>query len=194
MKKKLLFSIIVICFILGVEYSFSDELEVPAANQVQILKKILSVEKNLLNSKDKEIVIGIIYQSDNKLSKKTAEDFKMNANRTISKANEKIFKFILIDVKNNKDVTKVLDKEQNNMDLLIITQLRNTNYKLINQYSVNNSILTFATNEKVMQNNAFSLGVGYKGNNVQLLFNPKQISAEGYSFPHNIFEYAKKIE
>ena len=176
------------------EYLFSSELEVPASNQVQFFKKILSTEKKLLTSKDKEIVVGIVYQSDNKLSKKTAEEFKLNVNRTIPKAGDKVFTFLLIDLKNNKDVISVLEKEKSNIDALIITQLRNVNYKLINDYSINNSILTFATNEKVMQNNGFSLGVGYKGNSVQVLFNPKQIAAEGYSFPSNVFEYAKKVE
>ncbi len=194
MKNILILITIILCFFAGKEYLFANELEVPVINQIQFLKKILSVEKKLLASKDKEIKIGIIYQSDNKVSKKTAEDFKTAINGTPLKAGDKTFNFFLIDIKNAKDVINILENNTTNIDALVITQMRNIDYKLISNYSVDNSILTFATSEKVLLNNRFSLGVGYKGNNVQLLFNPKQIAAEGYNFPALVFERAKKVE
>jgi hypothetical protein len=75
----------------------------------------------------------------------------------------------------------------------MITQLRSVNYKQIAGYALANSILTFATSEKIMIDNKFSLSVGYKSNSPQPVINKRTLLDEGYSFPAQILKYARVL-
>ena len=189
------FIVISVIFFFTLSVSFAaDIVELPVANQLQFLQRMLSVEKQLSKSKENEIMIGIIYQSDFKTSKKTADNIKMYAEGKPIKAGNKTLKFIPIDIKKSKNVVGLLNEESYKLDVIMITQLSNINYSDIKKYAVDNSVLTFATHQKTMETNKFSLAVGYKSNGFQLFFNPQQISEEGFIFPANVFIYAKKIE
>jgi hypothetical protein len=144
------------------------EVEVPIVTQLQIFLKMIESERRLVSIKNKDIVIGVVFQQDFKTSnstKKNIFNFSNNANVVIG--GNKV-RFVPIQL-TSADVTASIEEinKQYGLNILIITQLRAINYRQIAQFASNNSILTYATNSDVMQNNKFSITVGYKGNNPQ---------------------------
>ena len=169
----------------------SSTVEVPVLNQLKFLQKILLTEKQLSVSKEKEIEVGIIYQSDNRNSRKTFEDIMFHSGSTPVKVGDKTLKFIPIDLKNSKDIANIISNKNNNIVIFIITQLRNFDYRQIKKYALDNSILTYTTNADIMENYNFSLSVTYINNTMRPLINTSEVKSEGYNFPASIFQFAK---
>ena len=192
MKKILL--IIILNFLLF-DLLYGDT-EVPIVNQIQILQKILSVEKKISASTSKEIMIGVIFQADNKGSNETKKEIVNFVQNKVLKVGTKTLKFVLINISasNSDNIISTITSASNKLDVLIITQLRNVNYNNIRLFAVDNNILTYSTNSNIMENYKFSLSVGYKSNNVQPFVNSKQVNSEGFSLPSSFLEYARIIK
>ena len=134
-------------FLLSSLYSYSSEVEVPVPTQMKILQKMLESERKLQSVSNKDVVIGVLYQSDNKTSDKTKRDIFNNVYSKPIKIGSRNAVFIPIPLQkeNIRDTLAKFHKE-NSLNVLIITQLRSINYKQISNFAVDNGILTISTN------------------------------------------------
>jgi hypothetical protein len=191
MKKNIIFKVIILLFgLVPSNIIFADDIEVPMYNQIQILQKLLSMETRFQQSNQKEIVIGVLYQSQNKTSNKTNNTILEYVHNKKLKVGNSIIIFVSINVNNNLNE---LFNSSTALDIVMVTQLRSINLKEISNYSRNKSILTFATSADVMKKNNFSLAIGFKGNNPQPIINLKSLRSEGYSFPSQVLKISNVL-
>ena len=144
MKKNVIFIIVLALLFLCKKSDFclyAAETEVPIVNQLRIFHKILSMEITLKKVNKSEITVGVVFQSNNKISNETKKDIFVFATMnelTIGNVN---LKFIPIDlsVKKNTDISSIL--KENKCEILIITQIRSIDFKEITKYTQEKSVI-----------------------------------------------------
>jgi hypothetical protein len=187
----IIFCGIVLYFFVSFEV-FSNDIEVPIPNQLPILQKLLATENNFKKSNRKEIIAGVIYQPNNKISNNTKKEIFLYASNEKMMIGNATLKFIPINIEEDNNIHNILVKEK--CHLLIITQLRSINYKDILKYSSGYSVLTFATNADIMRQNKISIAIDYKSNIPQPIINLKTLEAESFSFPSQVLKYIKPVD
>ena len=183
---------IILCFFSVSFEAFASEVEVPIRNQLPILQRLLATETNLKKNK-REIVAGVIYQSNVRTSNQTKNElftFARNERVTIGEAALRLVPINIDNAANN--IYDILNGGEK-YHFLIITQLRSVNYREISRYSTHKSVLTFATCVDVMRNHKFSIAIGYKGNSPQIIVNLDTLQAEGFSFPSQVLRHVRRI-
>jgi hypothetical protein len=171
---------------------FADFTEVAIKNQMDFLQKIISFEKNINTSTETEINIGVLYQSDNRLSNETAKKLSIFFQTKSIKIKNKSVNYIPVDI--SKMSINDAFKNNKGLSIVIVTQLKAVNFNEIRNFTTKNGILSFCTIAEIMEKNNFSIAFGYKGNTVQPIINPKQVLAEGFKFPVSVLEYSRIIK
>ncbi|RQW03503.1 YfiR family protein [candidate division KSB1 bacterium] len=168
----------------------AQDIAVPIEVQYPLLLKVLTFDRNLKNRIGKEIVIGIVFQSNFKASRKLKDRLERVIQDSPIKTVEGIpIKPVAIDL----DKTNLNEMiKQQNVDILYIAPLRAYAIGQISDISRNQKILT-TTGVPDYVEAGLAVGVGLKGAKPELIINLPAVKNEGCDFSSQLLKLAKVI-
>jgi len=178
--------------LLGVSTSslFAQEISVPIDVQIDILPKILSLNKSFdLENSNTTIKVGILYSSVLRNSEKVKNEIQTQtaeSNLKIRKAN---VNFIPIDVSKTKDIKSYLT--QNNISVLYFAPLRGYDIASISKICKEEQIITFTGVSSFMDESDISVGFELQDNKLKITINLESAKAEGANFSSRLLSLSK---
>ncbi|MCP5064163.1 MAG: YfiR family protein [Ignavibacteriae bacterium] len=178
--------------LLGVSISslLAQEISVPIDVQIDILPKILSLNKSFdLGNPNTTIKVGILYSS----ILRNSEKVKNGINDQTAKSNSKIRKanvvFIPIDVSKIKVIKSYLT--QNNINVLYFAPLRGYDITSISKICKEEQIITFTGVSSFMDESDISVGFELQDNKLEITINLESAKAEGANFSSRLLSLSK---
>lgn len=181
----------ILLFILCMTGSIAaQDISVPVEVQYPLLLKVLTFDRNLKNRIGKEIVIGIVFQSNFKASYQLKDRLERVIQNSPIKTVEDIpIKLVAIDL----DKTSLAEMiKQHSVDVLYVSPLRAYAIDQINNISRKQKILT-TTGVPDYVEAGIAVGVGLKGTKPQLMINLPAAKDEGCDFSSQLLKLAKVI-
>jgi hypothetical protein len=180
------------CFFLWVALLHAQEIEVPINVQYALLHKILAFDRNLKERAGKELVIGIIYQSNFRSSLNFKEELTaVIAQTQTAKLVDVPVRHVTIEWTENLNLSEYGAKNQ--IDVFYVAPLRAVEIKTITAVSRSRKILTF-TGVPAYVDAGVAVGVGAKGDTPRIIINLSAAKAEGAELDSQLLKLAKVIE
>jgi hypothetical protein len=184
--------VLAVCFFLWVALPHAQEIEVPINVQYVLLHKILAFDRNLKERAGKELVIGIIYQSNFRNSLNFKDELvEVIAKSQPGKLVDIPDRYVTIEWTANLNLSEFGAK--NEIDIFYVAPLRAVEIKTITAVSRSRKILTF-TGVPVYVDAGLAAGVGIKGDSPRIIINLPAARAEGVEFDAQLLKLAKVIE
>jgi len=182
---------ILLGLLIGINYSFTQEVVVPVSLQVQLLMKILLFDRNFKVPKN-AITLGILYQE----KYRTSLNIKDEVIRVLNELQTSEMPAIRIKAKpipihDENSLSAALTRDT--IHILYVTPLRAIGISAISAITRNRKILTFTG---VPEYVAEGLGVGIdiKGERPQIIINLNQTKGEGADFSSQLLNLARVIK
>lgn len=170
---------------------FAQAIIVPISSQIPLIVKILSFERNLMESASDEINIGIIFQSKTRESLLAkAEILKSISSQKSSAINNKKIVVKEIDI-SDTDINTAVNKVKT--DVLIITPIRLVNLNELSDLCKKKKILSFSLSPDYLKYK-FSVSLDILGERPQILINLNSAKAEGANFSSQLLKLSKIID
>lgn len=176
----------------GVSAVFAQEREAPVVTQYLMLHKALAFERGLLARADKEIVVGVLYQS--RLPGSIA--FLAELREAIKKVDVESFtvrplRFVEIEL--HEDFAFAADTTKRLCDVFYLGPIHTFDIKALTVISRTRKILTF-TGVPAQVEAGLALGVILSDNRPLLLINLPAANAEGAEFDAQLLRLARVLE
>lgn len=169
-----------------------QEIQVPIEQQVPLLIKILSFDRNLRRNADKQIVFAILYQKKYRKSLDAKNDFEQAISKySITKIDTLPIKLMAIDISEDSDLASIVNI--NRVNVIYLAPVKATNIGEITALSRSKQITT-TTGVPEYVNAGISVGIGTKSEKPQILINLNSARAEGINFNSQLLKLAKIIE
>lgn len=170
----------------------AQEIEVPINVQYVLLHKILAFDRNLKERVGKELVIGIIFQSNFRYSLNFKDELgEVIAKSQTGKLVDIPVRYVTIAWTENLNLSEYGAK--NKIDIFYVAPLRAVEIKTITAASQAQKILTF-TGVPAYVDAGVAVGVGAKGESPRIIINLPSAKAEGVEFSSQLLKLAKVIE
>lgn len=189
MKKTFIYGLLFFVLLLN---CYAQLVDVPINLQIPIFYKIFQYEKNLKNSKNNTVNIGIVYQEKYRISlnyKNECEKF-INADRSI-KIGGKEVNLYKIDISDASDLEYY--NKKNKLDVIIITPLRSIDLQEISGTCKDNKIISFSLVPDYFYDYGFAITLENIGDKTQIDINLKSAKQEGADFSSKLLKLAKVI-
>ena len=168
----------------------AQETTVPVDLQVELLAKILSLNKSFdLDDSSKSINVGILYSSSLRQSVRTKDEIIDQTKGNIIQL-KKTKAFIKpIEITNiNSLKNDLLDQK---IDVLYITPIRGYNITEITHMCRESQILTFTGVSNFISDNDISVGFDLQNNKLQITINLESAKAEGANFSSRLLNVSQ---
>ncbi len=187
--KTLIFALI---FILTINLVVAQTVEVPVELQHSLFMKILSFDKNIKARAGSEIIIGIIYQKNFKISLDTKDEIlKAFSKSPVKDINNIPVRFVPIDIDEETDLGASVTKY--GISVFYVAPLRATQLSSIIALARSKQIRTM-TGVPDYVVSGLALGIGAKGGKPLILVNLAAAKMEGANFNSQLLKLAKIIE
>lgn len=177
-------------FLVSFSITKAQEISVPIDVQLEILPKILSLNKSFaLDNPKTELHIGILYSSKQRNSTKVKDEIfthLLGKELTIRKA--KVI-FIPIDFTNVNNIKDYLTTSQTN--ILYFAPLRGYDISSITNICKAEKIITFTGVSTLMDENGVSVGFELENNKLQITINLESAKAEGANFSSRLLKVSQ---
>ncbi len=184
--KYLLFAAIIVT---GISTSYAQMVEVPIDVQIELLPKILSLNKSFdLDNPDTKINIGILYSSLLRNSVKVKNeifDGTPGNEFLIKKCKVELVPIEIAD----KNIRKYLIS--NNIKVLYFTPLRGYDISQISQICKEEKILSFTSVSEYITNDDVSVGFLLQDKKLKITINLESAITEGANFSSHLLKISK---
>jgi hypothetical protein len=178
--------------VMMVNFAVAQTVDVPVEQQYILFMKILSFDKNLKDRAGNEIIIGILYQKNYKISLDTKDILMKTYNNSTKKDIINIpVKFVPIDIDETTDLNIAITK--NGISVFYVTPLRAARLSSIIDLARSKQIRTM-TGVPDYVVSGIALGIGAKGGKPLILVNLSAAKAEGANLNSQLLKLAKIIE
>ena len=169
---------------------FCQEMPVPVNIQYELLAKILTYEKNLINKT--ELSIGVVFQEKFRKSLNAKNDLMEAARRSDNTGdNPFVMKFIPIEISQKQDLEEaLLDMDLN---AVYITPLRAIALEGIMNYTRKSGTLSLTGIPEYVEN-GLTLGFGSRGGKAVIIINLKASRLETVHFSSSLLKLAHVID
>jgi hypothetical protein len=168
----------------------AQEVPVPVALQFALFAKIATFDRNLDTSGERELVIGVVYQSRYRNSL-TVADACGPAMAAASQEGQLRFRRVPIDLSASADLAGAIAGQQ--IDLLYLAPLRAVEIDRLVGVSRAHRIRTLTGVPEYVERGV-GVGIGMKGERPQILVNLEAARAEGADFGAPLLKLAKIVE
>ena len=168
----------------------AQETTVPVDLQVELLAKILSLNKSFdLDDASKSINVGILYSSSLRQSVRTKDEIIDQTKGNIIQL-KKTKAFIKpIEITNINSLKNDLHDQK--IDVLYITPIRGYNITEITHMCRESQILTFTGVSNFISDNDISVGFDLQNNKLQITINLESAKAEGANFSSRLLNVSQ---
>ena len=168
----------------------AQETTVPIEVQLEILPKILSLNKSFnLENTNSKIHIGILYSS----AQRSSLTVKNEINSQLPDGKFKIINaeaiLHFIDISNIKELKPYL--RQSKIDVLYFTPIRGHDISQISKFCKEEKIISFSGVTSYLDENDISVGFGLDNNKLQITINLESAKAEGADFSSRLLKVSK---
>ena len=183
--------ILLIVFVLSSQISFGQRVKAPIDLQLRIIPKILSLEKNLAQSKEKFFNISILFSKEQRNSAQVFESFTKSVNELGIAIKDKEATVLPFDISGKGNIRSFL--KNNKIKLLYITPIRGIDISEITKTCKEEGVLTITGVEEYSINQV-SVVLSLEDNKLQIMINQKSSKQEGADFSSRLLRIAKLIE
>ncbi len=160
--------------------------------QTDVIPKILSLNKNFnFEDKTNRFNTSILYNSQQRNSKKVFDDFKAILGKTSIKIREQHANLHPFDILVEQDLRNFL--KQNEIIVLYLTPVRGVDISAITKICKEEQVLTITAVEE-FQDNDVSVILGLEENKLQIKINLQSAKREGAEFSSRLLKIARIIE
>lgn len=183
--------ILLIVFVLSSQISFGQRVKAPIDLQLRIIPKILSLEKNLAQSKEKFFNVSILFSKEQRNSAQVFESFTKSVNELGIAIKDKEATVLPFDISGKGNIRSFL--KNNKIKLLYITPIRGIDISEITKICKEEGVLTITGVEEYSINQV-SVVLSLEDNKLQIMINQKSSKQEGADFSSRLLRIAKLIE
>jgi YfiR/HmsC-like len=182
-----------IVFLAGFNIIHAQGLTVPIDVQLEILPKILSLNKSFNHNDPKEVInVGILYSNEQRSSVRVKDEITNSVSDSVLKVNLAKAVIIPIDIVGMKNIKKHLIDL--NIKVLYFTPIRGYDISKISKISKENQIITFTGVSDYIDNNNISVGFELENKKLQITINLESAKAEGANFSSRLLKVSKVKE
>jgi len=182
----------VICIGVLTSVCLSQDMPVPATEQVPVILKVLSYDRNLRRHSGDKLVIGVVYQKSVRESEAVADEFlKAFAAMSDPRVNGLSVSVVPIDISSGGDLQAILASRE--VDALYLAPLVSEPVREISSIARMSSITTLTGIPDYVERGC-SVGVTARGGRVSLLINLAACHAEGSRFDPQLLRLAQTID
>jgi hypothetical protein len=182
----------IIFILLLTAVAWCQDMQVPVEQQVPLIMKILSFDRNLTKRVDKEIVFAIVYQKKFRKSLDTKLGFEETLDKlSLTKIDSLPIKFISIDIGDDTNLASVLDKSK--INVLYLAPVKTIRVEEISEISKRLQITTI-TGVAEYSEKGMAVAIGAKGDKPEIIINLTAAKAEGINFNSQLLKLAKIVE
>ena len=183
--------LIIIIIILGFTLLWAEEMPVPVDLQYSLLMKILTFDRNLKARVGEEIVVGIVYQKNFRVSNNAKDEFtKAMDESPIKKIEDIPIRQVPVNL-NDTDLDSAVS--QTKIDILYITPLRAVKIEDITRVSQTRKLTTM-TGVPGYVESGLAVGIGTKGDKPLIIINLPATKKEGADFSSQLLRIVKIVE
>lgn len=188
LKHKYCFILVTILF--GFNILEAQEVTVPTDVQLELLTKVLSLDKSINNNDPEEVInLGILYCNKQRSSVNIKNEISKLALEKELKINLAKIILIPIEISNIKNL-KIYFSAQN-LKALYLTPLRGHDISMISNICKKNKIITYTGVSSFVENNDISVGFGLEKNKLQITINLESAKAEGAKFSSRLLKISR---
>jgi hypothetical protein len=184
---KIKYLLIAAIIFMGIGTSYSQIVGVPIDVQIELLPKILSLNKSFdLDNPDTKINIGILYSSLLRNSTEVKNEIFDNApnNEIMIKKTKAIL--IPIDIAKFANIESHLIK--NNITVLYFTPLRGYDVSQISKICKEEKIISFTSVSEYTKDEDVSVGFQLDGKKLKIIINLESAKSEGANFSSHLLK------
>jgi hypothetical protein len=172
--------------------AFCQDMQVPIEQQVPLLAKILSFDRNLAKRAENEIVFAIVYQKKFRKSYDAKINFEETVGRlSLTKVDSLPIRFISIDISDDTNLSTALEK--NGVNVLYMAPIKAIKIDEITAMSRRLQISSL-TGVADYVDKGVAVGIGAKGDRPEIIINLAAAKAEGINFNSQLLKLAKIIQ
>jgi YfiR/HmsC-like len=177
-------------FLAGFSMIQAQELSVPIDVQLEILPKVLTLDKSLNHSNPQEVInVGLLYSNEQKSSVRVKDEITNNVIERELKVNLASAVIIPIDISSITNIQKHLVEQ--NINVLYFTPIRGYDISMISSICKENQIVTFTGVSDYIDNNNISVGFELENKKLQITINLESAKAEGANFSSRLLKVSK---
>lgn len=188
---KYCFKILLILLVLSSQFSFGQRVKAPIELQLRIIPKILSLEKNLAQSKEKFFNVSVLYSKDQRNSAQVFESFIKSVNELGIAIKDKEATVLPFDISSKGNFRSFISN--NKIKLLYITPIRGIDITEITKICKEEGVLTITGVEEYSINQV-SVVLSLEDNKLQIMISQKSSKQEGADFSARLLRIAKLID
>ncbi len=178
------------CFMAMCANCYAQQIDVPVKVQIPLFFKILSFDRTLKYTADKEVILGVVYQGRNKYSRSVKEEVEDYLSENAGYIGNYPAKAVYIDLDRN-DLSAVLSKYR--FAAVYVAPLRVYDVNDIISLTRGGGILSITGVTEYVEKGV-SVGIGLKSDKPMILMNLRSAKAEGADFSSQLLKLAKIIE
>lgn len=183
--------ILLTLLVLSSHISFGQRVKAPIDLQLRIIPKILSLEKNLAQSKEKFFNVSVLYSKEQRNSAQVFESFSKSVNELGIAIKDKEATILPFDISSKGNFRSFISN--NNIKLLYITPIRGIDITEITKICKEEGVLTITGVEEYSINQV-SVVLSLVDNKLQIMINQKSSKQEGADFSARLLRIAKLID
>ena len=182
--------VVVLLSLAGLSSAIAQTVKVPLEVQVNVIPKILSLNKSFKLKNGESFNSTIVYSSNQRNSKRIYDGFKKLLGEKEILLNNHPTNFYSIEVNSLEKLREHI--RTNNIKMIYITPLRGVNIKDITQLCKEESVLTITAVEEY-ENNNISVILSLEQSKLNIKINQKSAKGEGADFSSRLLKIAKLI-
>jgi hypothetical protein len=183
---------LVLCFMgpISPQAVAAQEMEVPVMLQAELFLKVMTFDRNLASRTKDETVVIVVYQSGNKLSNRTQEEFVRTVERLRRTWKGSVLHIVTVDL-DQEDLEEAL--RGLNAAALYVAPLRGVDIENIASVARTGHIATFSGVPRYITR-GLAVGVRVKGDRPKLMVNLQASRLEGTDFSAELLTIAEVIQ
>ena len=180
-------------FLLSCEYLYSQEIAVPVETQIPLFFKIISFDRTILKSGNKNFEIVIIYQKNYKYSQNIKNEILsvFENNSGYNNFNGKNIEINSLSINQETDLDEYLAGHK--ADCVFLTPLRALNIELLVDILIKKKTISFSTVPDYV-NDGICFGLEVKGERPNIIINLPTSKSVGAEFNSQLLKISKVIE
>ena len=170
--------------------SFAQEITVPIDVQLEILPKILLLNKAFdFENQDEVIKVGILYSSMLRASTNVKDEiFAQNPDQEFLLGNKKVF-ILPINISEIDDIKTFITTSK--INVLYFTPLRGYNISTLTKICKDEKIITVSGVSDYVEEYDISVGFKLENNKLQIIINLESAKTEGANFSSRLLNVSK---
>lgn len=172
-------------------YLIGQRVKAPIDLQLKIIPKILSLEKNLVRSNEKNYNLSVLYSKEQRNSAQVFASFSKAVNEFGIRIKNKEATVLPFDISSKGSFRSFV--RSNKIKLLYITPLRGVDISEITKICKEESVLTITGVEDYIENDV-SVVLSLEQSKLQIMINPTSSKQEGADFSSRLLRIAKLID